>query len=44
MITRVYNIIYAFSACDEGEWDSDWDEENNDDHPNIRKEQNMMFV
>ena len=32
------------SACDEGEWDSDWDEENNDSHPNIIKEREMMYV
>ena len=31
-------------GCEEGEWDSDWDEETSDDHPNINKEKNMMFV
>ena len=35
---------YLLSACDEGEWDSDWDEKDNDDHPNIRKDQEMMYV
>ena len=37
-------LIEILPGCEEGEWDSDWDEETSDDHPNINKEKNMMFV
>merc|ERR1712025_1400715 len=30
--------------CEEGEWDPEWDEETNDDHPNIKKEHTLMYV
>ena len=37
-------LMEILPGCEEGEWDSDWDEETSDDHPNINKEKNMMFV
>ena len=34
----------TYADCEEGEWDPEWDEETNDDHPNIKKEHTLMYV
>ena len=38
------NHKFCIVDCDEGEWDSDWDEENKDDHPSIRGENTLNYV